>query len=365
MTPVEGRVTQRGPGFDDEESRWRAVVDRDPGADGAFVFAVRTTGVYCRPSCRSRAALRRNVAFYESPRAAEAAGYRPCKRCRPDDPDHAERLAALVARACRTIEEADEAPTLDDLAAAAGMDRYHFHRLFKGRTGLTPRQYAAASRARRVRDELPRSPTVAAAAYRAGYGSSSRFYEATGRALGMNPGAFRDGGRGESIRFAVAPSSLGRVLAAAAEKGVCAILLGHDPDELAGNLRSLFPRARIVPGDGDFETLLARVVAFVEDPAVGLDLPLDVRGTAFQRRVWEALRKIPAGSSASYREIAEALGSPRAVRAVARACAANRLAVAIPCHRVLRADGTLSGYRWGVDRKAELLRRERESGAGG
>jgi AraC family transcriptional regulator of adaptative response/methylated-DNA-[protein]-cysteine methyltransferase len=261
-------------------------------------------------------------------------------------------------RACRLIEEADELPSLDALAAAAGMSRYHFHRVFKETTGVTPRAYAAAQRARRVRDELPLSGTVTEAIYGAGFNSSGRFYAASNGMLGMSPTRFRAGGAGEEIRFAVGQCSLGAILVAATAKGVAAILLGEDPDALLRDLQDRFPKARLIGGDAGFEALVARVVGLVEAPSLGLDLPLDVRGTAFQQRVWQALRQIPAGTTASYAEIARRIGAPGAVRAVARACAANPAAVAIPCHRVVRQDGGLSGYRWGVERKRALLDRE-------
>ena len=252
-------------------------------------------------------------------------------------------------------------PNLDALAAAAGMSRFHFHRVFKTLTDVTPKAYAAAHRAQRVRDELLRSATVTEAIYGAGFNSSGRFYATSSEVLGMTPTTFRSGGPGAAIRFAVGECSLGSILVAATDKGVCAILFGDDPGALVCDLQDRFPRARLIGGDEDFERLVATVVEFVEAPALGADLPLDVRGTAFQRRVWQALRDIPAGSTASYADIAQRIGSPRSVRAVAQACASNAIAVAIPCHRVVRSDGALSGYRWGVKRKRILL--ERESGA--
>jgi AraC family transcriptional regulator of adaptative response/methylated-DNA-[protein]-cysteine methyltransferase len=360
MTPAFERGSPAADPFPDDESRWQAVIGRDPAADGAFFYSVRTTGVYCRPTCPARTALRKNVGFHDTCRDAEAAGFRPCKRCRPTEASLAERQAALVARACRLIDESEGPPSLDELAAAVGLSRYHFHRLFRAQTGLTPRRYAAARRMRRVRDELARRPTVTAAIYGAGFSSNSRFYETSNGVLGMTPKAFRSGGIGTAIRFAVGETWLGSILVAASDKGVCAILLGDDPDELTRDLQDQFAHARLIGGDAEFERLVARVVGFVEAPSTGLDLPLDIRGTAFQQRVWEALRQIPAGSTATYSEIAARIGRPRSVRAVARACAANTLAVAIPCHRVIRTDGSLSGYRWGVERKSDLLRRERE-----
>jgi AraC family transcriptional regulator, regulatory protein of adaptative response / methylated-DNA-[protein]-cysteine methyltransferase len=340
------------------DERWAAVVRRDAAADGRFYYSVRTTGVYCRPSCAARRARRENVAFHATCAEAEAAGFRPCKRCRPNEAALAERQAAAVAGACRLIEQAEEAPSLDALARSAGLSRFHFHRVFKAVTGVTPKAYADAHRARRVRDELTQRETVTEAIYGAGFNSSGRFYAASASLLGMTPTEFRAGGEGASIRFAVGECSLGSVLVAATEKGVCTIHFGDDPDALVRDLQDHFPKAQLIGGDADFEQLVAQVVAFVEAPAKALDLPLDVRGTAFQQRVWQALRKIPPGSTASYTEIAHRIGAPQSVRAVAAACAANVLAVAIPCHRVVRNDGALSGYRWGIERKRALLERE-------
>jgi AraC family transcriptional regulator, regulatory protein of adaptative response / methylated-DNA-[protein]-cysteine methyltransferase len=353
--PQAGTATATA--YDTDAQRWEAVQRRDRQADGKFYYSVATTGVYCRPSCAARMALRKNVAFHGSCADAERAGYRPCKRCKPNqaaDTGH----AAAIAEACRAIEQAEEMSSLDDLAARAGLSRFHFHRLFKAATGLTPRQYAAAHRAKRVRDDLPISATVTQAIYDAGFNSSGRFYaESTGR-LGMRPSAYAKGGQGAIIRFAVGQSSLGAILVAATDKGVCAITLGDKPEALVRALQDRFPNATLVGGDKAFEAVVAKAVGLVEAPGLGCDLPLDIRGTAFQERVWQALRAIPAGTTASYAEVARRLGKPGAVRAVAQACAANPVAIAIPCHRVVRTDGDLSGYRWGVERKRELLRRE-------
>ena len=341
-----------------DEERWRAVVEKDRNADSEFFYSVKTTGVYCRPSCSARTPRRENVAFHESREAAEQAGFRPCKRCRPNGPGLAEQHAATVAAACRAMEGAEELPDLRALASSVGMSRFHFHRIFKAATGLTPRAYAAARRSSRMREVLLKRSTVTEAIYEAGFNSNGRFYASSSDILGMKPKSYRSGGAGATIRFAVGECSLGSILVAASEKGVCAIMLGNDPDVLAKDLQNRFPKANLIGGDRDFEATVARVVGFVEAPKIGLNLPLDVRGTAFQQRVWQALRKIPAGSTASYSEIAECIGLPRAVRAVAQACASNTIAVAIPCHRVLRADRSLSGYRWGVERKRALLKRE-------
>ncbi len=342
------------------DPRWAAVVARDHSADGRFFYAVRTTGVYCRPSCPSRRANPRNVAFYTTPRAAEKAGFRPCKRCRPDGPGVEAAQAATVAWACRMIEGAEEKLATGALAKVVGLSTHHFHRMFKAVTGLTPGAYADAHRAKKLRAELPGSRSVTAAAFDAGFNATSRFYEKSSAMLGMKPSAYRRGGAGTNIRFAVAHCSLGALLVAASEKGLCAVSLGDDPEKLVRELQERFRHAGLTAGDKAFEKTVAKVVAFVEKPALGLDLPLDVRGTAFQERVWRALRKIPAGRSITYGELAEKIGDPSAVRAVAGACAANTIAVAIPCHRVVRKGGGLSGYRWGVERKRALLTRERK-----
>ncbi|WP_422823110.1 bifunctional DNA-binding transcriptional regulator/O6-methylguanine-DNA methyltransferase Ada [Variovorax ureilyticus] len=340
------------------DPRWAAVTARDAKADGSFFYSVRSTGVYCRPSCASRRARPENIDFHATAADAERAGFRPCRRCRPDAPARSSEQADLVARLCRYIEDSEQAPALDELAGRAGLSPWHLHRLFKEVTGLTPKAYAAAHRAKRVRRELARSDTVTEAIYDAGYNSNGRFYADSNEILGMTPTAWRSGGADTEIRFAIGQCALGAILVAQSERGICAISLGDDPDALARELQDRFPRARLVGGDAGFEALVAKVVGFVEAPRVGLDLPLDVRGTAFQQRVWQALREIPVGETASYSAIAERIGSPKSVRAVAQACGANALAVAIPCHRVVRSDGGVSGYRWGVERKGTLLRRE-------
>jgi AraC family transcriptional regulator of adaptative response/methylated-DNA-[protein]-cysteine methyltransferase len=349
---------RKDPHMTVRDRRWAAVVARDPKADGKFFYSVKTTGVYCRPSCASRRAKRENVAFHSTTVAAEHAGFRPCKRCRPNEAPLAAQHAATVERICRRIEGSDKAPSLAALASEAHMSRYHFHRVFKAMTGLTPKSYAAAHRAQRVRRELGRSRTVTAAIFDAGFNSGGRFYAASDAVLGMTPTDYRAGGTRAQIRFAVGECSLGSILVAQSAKGVCAILLGDDPNQLARDLQDRFPRANLIGADAEFEKLVAKIVGFVEAPAVGLNLPLDVRGTAFQQRVWQALRKIPKGATASYSDIAQRIGAPKSVRAVAQACAANAIALAIPCHRVVRQDGALSGYRWGVERKRALLERE-------
>jgi AraC family transcriptional regulator, regulatory protein of adaptative response / methylated-DNA-[protein]-cysteine methyltransferase len=340
------------------DPRWARVVARDRAADGRFWYSVATTGIYCRPSCPSRAANPKNVQFYDTLKAAKATGFRPCKRCNPDGPSADVGNAAMVARACRLIEQAEEEPSLTDLAAAVGRSPGYFHRLFKSVTGVTPKDYANAHRAARVREGLGNGSSVTEAMYDAGFNSSGRFYEKSNEMLGMTPTQYRAGGADEEIRFAVGQSSLGAILVASSKKGVASILIGDDPNELVQDLQDRFPKARLVGGDNDYESLVARVVGFVETPGLGLDLPLDVRGTAFQQRVWHALQEIPAGQTVCYAEIARRIGAPKAVRAVAGACAVNNMAVAIPCHRVVRNDGALSGYAWGAERKRILLDRE-------
>ena len=340
------------------DPRWTAVVARDPEADGKFFYSVETTGVYCRPSCAARTARPENVGFHPNAADAERAGFRPCKRCKPNQPPLAEQDAARVAGLCRLIENAERVPSLEELANHAGLSAYHLHRVFKAVTGLTPKAYATAHRAKRVRAELARHGTVTEAIYGAGYNSNGRFYEKSNQVLGMTPTNYRAGGANTEIRFAIGECSLGSILVARSERGVCAIFLGDDPDTLARDLQDRFPRADLIGGDPGFEQLVAKVVGFVEAPRLGLDLPLDVRGTAFQQRVWQALQGIPAGETVSYADIANRIGAPRSVRAVAQACAANALAVAIPCHRVVRNDGGISGYRFGVERKRALLEKE-------
>jgi AraC family transcriptional regulator of adaptative response/methylated-DNA-[protein]-cysteine methyltransferase len=333
-------------------------VTRNRAADGEFFYSVATTAVYCRPSCAARRPNPRNVRFHRTSADAERAGFRPCKRCRPDAPSLGDRRAALIADACRTIETAEAEPALRALARRAGLSQHHFHRIFKSVTGVTPKAYAAAHRRSRVRDALGKRPTVTEAIYEAGFNSGSRFYASASELLGMTPSDFRDGGAHATIRFAVGECSLGAILVAASARGVCAIAIGDDPDALVRDLQDRFPRATLVGGDASFERVVAQVVGFVDGESTTLNLPLDVRGTAFQQRVWKALREVPSGSTVSYAELAARIGAPAAARGVARACAANPIAVAIPCHRVVRQDGSLAGYRWGIDRKRALLKKE-------
>ncbi len=345
-----------------DEARWAAVIAKDRAADDAFVYSVRTTGVYCRPSCAARPARRENVAFHMTTEAARAAGFRACKRCRPDEPPLAERYAVAVGEACRIIEAAEIAPSLATLSRRAGMSPYHFHRVFKSVAGVTPKAYAEAHRSRKVRQALTSSETVTDAIYDAGFNSGGRFYAKSAQVLGMTPTRFRAGGERATIRFAIGECSLGAILVAATEVGVCAILLGDDPEALIRDLQDRFDRATLVGGDGEFEALVAQVVGFVEQPRLGLDLPLDVRGTAFQEAVWKELTRIPAGETRTYSQIAAAVGRPKAVRAAGTANGDNNVAVLIPCHRVIRTDGTLGGYAYGLERKTKLLEKEARKG---
>ncbi|MBW4688012.1 MAG: bifunctional DNA-binding transcriptional regulator/O6-methylguanine-DNA methyltransferase Ada [Komarekiella atlantica HA4396-MV6] len=338
--------------------RWVSVINRDLKADNKFYYSVKTTGVYCRPSCAARLARPENVRFHATCKDAEEAGFRPCKRCKPDQASLLEQHTAKIAIACRLIENSQEIPSLEQLSKHVGLSTYHFHRVFKAIAGLTPKQYAAAHRQKCVRNTLNKSGTVTQAIYNAGYNSNARFYETSDRVLGMTPSNYRASGAHTDIYFAVGECSLGSILVAKSDRGICAIFLGDDPDALTRDLQDRFSQSNLIGGDAEFEQIVSKVVGFVEAPALGLDLPLDIRGTAFQQRVWQALQKIPVGSTASYTDIAKCIGLPKSVRAVAQACGANALAVAIPCHRVVRHDGALSGYRWGVERKRTLLERE-------
>lgn len=377
---------------DAEDGRWRAVELRDHAADGLFVYAVTSTGIYCRPTCPSRRPRREHVRFFDGPEAAEEAGFRACRRCEPQTVSTGQRVVAEVARLLQT---AERVPTLTELGQAVGMSPYHLQRLFKRATGLSPKQYAAAMAAERLKTELKQGATVTGALYEAGYGSARAAYDQAGRHLGMTPGAYRAGGAGQRITFACVESPLGSLLVAATEKGLCAVRLGEEAAMVA-ELAVEFPRAELVRDLAGVQIYVEGILAMLAGdgaPAPGapgesrvaphepdgfaagppgapdtsdgssagppVALPLDIRGTAFQRRVWEALRSIPYGQVRSYREVAEMIGEPAAVRAVARACATNPVALVIPCHRVVRANGELSGYRWGVERKQELLRRER------
>lgn len=342
---------------------WIALRARDSAFDGRFFYAVRSTGVYCYPSCAARPALPENVAFYQTRQQAEADGFRPCKRCRPDLPPRTEREAQLIARACKIIEQAETLPSLTELATASGHSPHHFHRLFKRLTGVTPKAYADAHRHKRIKTNLAKGGSVTTSLYESGYNSSSRFYETSDRMLGMTPKSYRAGGVGEIIHHAIALCSLGYVLVALSSRGVCAILMDDEPQSLMQDLRARFPNAEHRLADNSLQTMVEQVVTLIDHPHMGADisLPLDLRGTVFQRRVWDELCKIPVGTTISYAELATKIGAPKGARAVASACAANKLAVAIPCHRVVTARGEVSGYRWGRERKLCLLKAEQDS----
>ena len=356
-----GRRTERALRTE-SDLRWARVLAKDPSADGTFVFSVETTGVYCRPSCGARTPRPENVSFHATCADAERAGFRACKRCSPELAPLAERNAALVAELCRELDREESTPRLEDLARARGLSVSHLARTFKAVTGLTPKAYADARRVERVQHELRRAPSVTQAIYDAGYGGSSRFYEASGKALGMTASAYRRGGRGERITYAVVPCRFGQLLVATTEKGACCILLGDHASALVRDLEARFPQASLVSDDGPARETVREVVRLVEKPhdPRALELPLDLRGTAFQRRVWQALRELPPGRTITYEELARSIDAPKSARAVASACARNPLAVAVPCHRVIGKNGSLSGYRWGIERKRELLRLERE-----
>lgn len=344
--------------YETDTARWEAVRTRDAAADGHFFCCVLSTRIYCYPSCAGRPARMENVRFTATREQAMAMGFRACKRCRSELAPRAEREAGLVARACRAIEEAEERLSLDDLAAEAGFSPFHFHRLFRRVTGVTPKAYAAAHRMARVQAGLRGGASVTEAMYDSGFNSSGRFYEAADGMLGMTPSAFKAGGKGETISWATGESTLGCVLVAGTARGICAILIGDVAHELVADLQRRFPRASLMPADAEIAAWVEQVIAYVDQPGNGLGLPLDIRGTAFQRQVWEMLQTIQAGETLTYGEVAQRLGRPKAVRAVASACAANRLAVAVPCHRVVASDGGLAGYRWGLARKRALLARE-------
>ncbi|MBL8520531.1 MAG: bifunctional DNA-binding transcriptional regulator/O6-methylguanine-DNA methyltransferase Ada [Betaproteobacteria bacterium] len=341
-----------------DEARWRAVLARDASQDGRFYFAVKTTGVVCRPSCPSRTAKRGNVTFFESLPAALAAGFRACRRCKPEGASQSDTDAARIRKACDLLSSAEARVPLDALAAAVCLSAYHFHRLFKSVTGVTPRQYQAEVRAGRVRAGLATPSSVTAALFDAGFGSAARFYDAAPAVLGMRPVAFKRGGQGETIQYAVASSTLGQVMVAMTGKGICSIEFGAGEGALKDRLAGRFPHATLQAADAGAQALVQRVVAAIESPESAASLPLDIRGTAFQHRVWRELTTLRRGETVSYAELARRIGQPGAARAVASACAQNGIAVLVPCHRVVRADGALSGYRWGVERKRELLDRE-------
>jgi AraC family transcriptional regulator, regulatory protein of adaptative response / methylated-DNA-[protein]-cysteine methyltransferase len=341
-----------------QSDRWAAICQRQASADGTFWYGVKTTGIYCRPTCASRQPKPANVVYFDSCRAAEAAGFRPCKRCQPQTDSPQQQQTAAIAAICQRIEQSATDLTLAEMAAIVGLSPAHFQRLFKRIVGVTPKAYTIAQRQQRVRTELQEGTSVTQAIYDAGFATSSRFYEQSAQILGMTPTNYQRGAKGIAMQFAVQPTSLGWVLVAATAQGICAISLDDSAEALTLQLQQQFPGAQIVPSDDRFADWVAQVVALIEAPQQGLSLPLDIQGTAFQHRVWQALQTIPPGATLSYSAVAQQIGQPQAVRAVARACASNKLAVAIPCHRVVGSDGALKGYRWGSDRKRILLDRE-------
>lgn len=341
-----------------DDPRWQAIVSRDAAVDGTFVYAVITTGIFCRPSCAARLPRPENVIFFPSSNDAETAGFRACKRCKPSESSVLDLAANKITSACRLLETAEPIPNLEALAKSVELSKYYFQRLFKRVTGVTPKAYAKAYRAQKLREQLTQDNSVTDAIYASGYNTNSRFYAEADKILGMTASEFKSGGKNTTITFALGECALGSILVAQSERGICAVQLGDDSGSLLQELQDRFPRAELIGADKAFEKIIAQVIKFVETPAQGLNLPLDIRGTAFQQRVWQALTEIPPGTTASYTDIAQRIGAPKSFRAVAMACAANNLAVVIPCHRVVRNDGNLSGYRWGVERKRVLLSNE-------
>jgi len=344
--------------YETDTQRWQAVVAREHSADGQFIYAVKTTGIYCRPICAARLPKREHVEFFVNGAAAAAAGYRPCKRCKPEQIAVAQQQTKMIEKICRLLEQSEATLTLDVLAQHAQMSRFHFQRTFKKIIGVTPKQYQQALRAQCVQIALHEAPSVTDAMYAAGFNSSGHFYQGSDAMLGMTPTTFRAGGAAVDIQFGTATCALGMVLIAATSKGVCCIELGDNANTLIELLQRRYPRANFSPMTAQTAQWLQQLIRWIEQPQSALQLPLDIQGTAFQRQVWEALRAIPLGTTASYTEIAARIGKPKAVRAVATACANNQLALIIPCHRVIRGNGELAGYRWGIERKRELLRRE-------
>ncbi len=343
-----------------EASYWQAVLERDKTADGSFVYGVRSTGIYCRPSCPSRRPRREQVSFFPLPAAAEQAGFRPCRRCQPRDASANDAQMALIQRACRVIEEhLDDGVTLASLSAQLYISPHHLQRSFKRITGITPRQYAEACRLDRFKSKIKEGAPVTSALYEVGYSSTSRLYERAPAHMGMTPATYRKGGRGMIIRYTIADCPLGRLLVAATERGICAVSLGEADATLEAALRHEYPAAQIQRDEASLGQWLSAFLNYLSGRQPDLNLPVDVQATAFQWQVWEALRAIPSGSTRSYSEVAQQLGQPKATRAVARACATNPVALVIPCHRVVRQDGHLGGYRWGLERKQHLLEQEK------
>ena len=333
----------------------KAIFERNVQFDEKFVYAVRTTGIYCRPSCPSKVANLENMIIFGSGFTAERSGYRPCMRCKPNFSINFDKNLAVVEKICRLIESADEYPSLSEMAKESRLSQSHFHRVFKYYTGITPKAYVSVCRAKRMRQNLTSYQSVTEAFFDSGYNANSRFYAESSNQIGMKPSQYQRQGTGTTMRFAIGQCTLGAILVATTERGVCAVELGDDPNELVEDFQDRFSSAQIVGADAEFEKIIAHVIGLIENPRKNFALPLDIQGTIFQQKVWEELRKIPVGSTKTYSEIARILGTPSAVRAVAGACAKNKLAIVIPCHRVIKKDGALSGYRWGVERKAQLL----------
>ena len=345
---------------DDYESQWQAVLTKDARCDGQFVFAVSSTGIYCRPSCGSRRPRRENVSFFQLPEAAEQAGFRACRRCHPRKARVVDPQIQMARQVCRIIEGNEGEPTtLAALSDQVGVSSFHLQRTFKSIMGITPKRYAEAYRVNRFKQGVRKGEAITSAIYDAGFSSSSRLYERASSQLGMTPATYGKGGRGASINYAIVETALGRLLVAATNKGVCSVMLGDSDAALKANLLEEFPAAEIRQDEEPLRSSLNTIVAHLRNKSPHLDLPLDIQATAFQRQVWEQLRAIPYGQTHSYSEVARAIGQEKAVRAVARACATNPVALVIPCHRVIREDKSLGGYRWGLDRKKKLLERER------
>ncbi|MBZ5516783.1 MAG: bifunctional DNA-binding transcriptional regulator/O6-methylguanine-DNA methyltransferase Ada [Acidobacteriia bacterium] len=361
-----GALTGQGPRpwksrWSEETAFWRGVLARDRRLDGAFVFAVRSTGIYCRPSCPARRPTRRQVVFFPLPEAAERAGFRPCRRCRPEEAAARDPQADLVRRVCLWIETSGDAPvSLQDLAGEAGVSSSHLQRTFKRLMGISPREYAAARRLQGLKVRLREGQGVTRALYEAGYGSSSRLYERSSAQLGMTPASYRKGGRGMDIGYTIVDSPLGRMLVGATRRGVCAVSLGEADAVLEAALVAEYPHAEIHRDDTGFAPWVRAIQKHLDGFEARLNLSLDLQATAFQRRVWKELQRIPYGRTRTYREVACAMGQPKAVRAVARACATNPVSIVVPCHRVIRGDGSLAGYRWGLSRKQALIEAERK-----
>lgn len=351
MTPAQ---------FNTDDGRWHAVSENNSSADGTFYYAVITTGIYCQPSCRSKLPNRSNVEYFISCDDAEAAGYRACKRCRPTAISKAKEIEQKIINACRIIEESETSIKLDALATQVNLSPYHFHRLFKNIVGITPKQYASRHQSQRFQTKIKTSPSITDAIYSSGYGSSGSAYDKKRDQLAMKPTVYRKGAEGVTITYGLTQCFLGWVIVAATDRGICAIEFGDDSETLPEQIQARFPNAQLNKADIGFKKLIKEVVDFIESPKDTFQVPLDIQGTAFQQKVWEVLRQIQPGETMSYTDVAERIGKPNAVRAVASACASNKLAVVIPCHRVISKSGKTGGYRWGTERKQRLLASEQD-----